>query len=289
METKISSEGFFFPAGEMIIKDNKVSANPDRGVLRFFINKETQLLSLKWENIAKKTSNDEIIITPGEYIFKKVSTKKGSPFFIVNVEYPDDKHFYYFQTKNKENLEKLEQKIIDILSKGELPPDESDKSKLVPMSIEELNNKDNNTNIGTNPTQTNQINQNFMKNFTDILKKMQQKYPSLGKILTTEKITKLFESLDDENKKRLIDLLPEKQKTKQGFYDNINSAQFKQGLGSLTAALESENLAAIISSFGLDINVAQKCGDGVEAFVKSIIAKYSPKEDKKEEKKEEKK
>ena len=286
METKISSEGFFFPAGEMIIKENKVIANPDRGVLRFFINKETQLLSLKWENIAKKTSNDEIIITPGEYTFKKVSTKKGSPFFIVNTEYPDDKYFYYFQTKKQDNIEKLEQKIIDILSKGELPPNESDndKSKPVPMSIDEIN-KDNNT----NQNQTNQINQNFMKNFTDILKKMQQKYPSLGKILTTEKITKLFESLDDENKKRLIDLLPEKQRTKQGFYDNINSAQFKQGLGSLTAALESENLAAIISSFGLDINVAQKCGDGVEAFVKSIIAKYSPKEDKKEDKKEEKK
>ena len=83
--------------------------------------------------------------------------------------------------------------------------------------------------------------------------------------------------------------MPEKQKTNQGFYDNINSAQFKQGLGSLTAALESENLPAIISSFGLDINVAQKYGDGVEAFVKSIIAKYSPKDDKKEDKKEEKK
>ena len=284
METKISSEGFFFPAGEMIIKDKKVTANPDRGVLRFFINKETQLLSLKWENIAKKTSNDEIIITPGEYIFKKVSTKKGSPFFIVNSEYPDDKYFYYFQTKKQDNIEKLEKQIIDILSKGELPQDEADKSKPVPMSIEELNNKNNST--GANQ---NQANQNFMKNFTDILKKMQQKYPSLGKILTTEKITKLFESLDDENKKRLIDLLPEKQRTSQGFYDNISSAQFKQGLGSLTAALESENLAAIISSFGLDINVAQKCGDGVEAFVKSIIAKYSPKEDKKEDKKEEKK
>jgi hypothetical protein len=284
METKISSEGFFFPAGEMIIKDKKVTANPDRGVLRFFINKETQLLSLKWENIAKKTSNDEIIITPGEYIFKKVSTKKGSPFFIVNSEYPDDKYFYYFQTKKQDNIEKLEKQIIDILSKGELPQDEADKSKPVPMSIEELNNKNNST--GANQNQTNQ---NFMKNFTDILKKIQQKYPSLGKILTTEKITKLFESLDDENKKRLIDLLPEKQRTSQGFYDNISSAQFKQGLGSLTAALESENLAAIISSFGLDINVAQKCGDGVEAFVKSIIAKYSPKEDKKEDKKEEKK
>ena len=73
------------------------------------------------------------------------------------------------------------------------------------------------------------------------------------------------------------------------FKHNINSAQFKQGLGSLTMALESENLPSIISSFQLDINESQKYGDGVEAFVKCIIAKYTPKEDKKEEKKEDKK
>ena len=52
--------------------------------------------------------------------------------------------------------------------------------------------------------------------------------------------------------------------------------------------MKSENLQAIISSFGLDINEAQKYGDGVEAFVKSIIAKYSPKEDKKDEKEDKK-
>jgi hypothetical protein len=237
---------FYFPAGEMVITDKKVHANPDKGVLRFFISNETQLLSLKWENLDKKTSKDEIVITPGDYMYKKVSTKKGTPFFIVNSSYPDDKYFYYYQTNNKENIEKIEKKIMDILSKGELPVDESDKSKSVPMSIEELSNNKNNA---QNSTQGQGINPNFMKNFADILKKIQQKYPSLGKVLTTEKITKLFETLDDETKKKLIDLLPEKQKTTQGFYDNINSPQFKQGLGSLTVALESENLPAIISSF----------------------------------------
>ena len=274
---------FYFPAGEMTVKDKKVSANPDRGVLRFYINNETQLLSLKWENLAKKTSSDDIIITPGEYQFKKVTTKKGSPFFFQNVSYPDDKYFYYFQTNKKEKIEEFEKKIIDILGKGELPKEESNE---VPMSIEEVEKKKDNK--GT-PAPQGQINPNFMKNISDILKKMQQKYPSLGKILTREKITKLFEELDDESKKRLIDLLPENQRTTQGFFDNINSAQFKQGLGSLTYALESENLPAIISSFGLDQKVAEKYGDGVEAFVKSIVAKYSPKEDKKEDKKEEKK
>ena len=88
-------------------------------------------------------------------------------------------------------------------------------------------------------------------------------------------------------KKRLIDLLPENQRSVQGFYDNINSPQFRQGLDSLTYALESENLPAIINSFQLNMNEAQKYGDGVEAFIKCIIDKYSNKEDKKEEKKEE--
>ena len=129
---------FYFPAGEMTVKDKKVSANPDRGVLRFYINNETQLLSLKWENLAKKTSNDDIIITPGEYQFKKVPTKKGNAFFFQNILYPDDKYFYYFQTNKKEKIEEIEKKIIDILSKGELPQDES---KEVPMSIEEVEKK----------------------------------------------------------------------------------------------------------------------------------------------------
>ena len=238
---------FYFPAGEMIVKDKKVHANPDRGLLKFFISNETQMLTLQWENLDKKTSNDGIIITPGDYNFKKVSTKKGSPFYIVNSSYPDDKYFYYFQTNKKEDIDKIEKKIMDILAKGEFPSEESDKSKTVPMSIEEIsNNKDNKA---QNSTQKPAFAPNFLSNFADILQKIQKKYPSLGNILTTEKIKNLFDSLDDETKKRLIELLPEKQRTTQGFYDNINSPQFKHGLSSLSAALESENLPTIISSF----------------------------------------
>jgi len=52
---------------------------------------------------------------------------------------------------------------------------------------------------------------------------------------------------------------------------------------SFSVALDPENLPAVISSFGLDNNVAQKYY-GIEAFIRAIIAKYPPKEDKKEEK-----
>ena len=272
------SKDYCFPAGEMTVKEKKVHANPDRGILRFYINKDTQLLSMKWENLEKKSSNEEIIITAGDWIYKKISTQKGCPFFIQNSNYPDDKYFYYFQTKNKENIEKIEKNLENIFQSGELPQnlEEKNDSNPVPMSVEEtLKNTQNN----------NQANQ-FFQNFSEVLKKIsEQKRISLNDILKRETISKFFETLDEETKQKLINLLPENQRSEKGFYDNINSAQFRQGLGSLTYALDSENLPAVISSFGLDQKEAQKYFDGVEAFVKCIIAKYEKKEEKKEENK----
>ena len=283
------SEEYCFPAGEMIIKDKKVHANADRGVLRIFISKETQLLSMKWENTDKKTSNEEIIITPGDWIYKKVSTSKGSPFFIQNTSYPDDKYFYYYQTKDQKKIEKIEKDLENLFKTGELPKnEEKEDSKPVPMSVDEVvKNTQNTQNQQNHQNAGGVFNSDFLKNFSDMLKKISEKKPSLNDVLKREVITKFFESLDENTKKRLIDLLPENQRSVQGFYDNINSPQFRQGLDSLTYALESENLPAIINSFQLNMNEAQKYGDGVEAFIKCIIDKYSNKEDKKEEKKEE--
>ena len=277
---------YYFAAGEMTIKEKKVHANPDRGVLRFYINNETQLLSMKWENLDKKTSNEEIIITAGDWLMKKLSTKKGCPFYIQNTSYADDKYYFYFQTKNKETIEKIEKNLEQILKTGELPQSEKkeEKNNIVPMSIDDMQNNQQN-----NAQQTNL----FFKNLSEQLKKMmEKKKPSLSDILKREKITQFFDSLDEEAKNKLIQLLPENQRSVQGFYDNINSAQFRQGLGSLTYALDSENLATIISSFQLDMKDAKNSLDGVEAFVNCLIAKFEKeenKEDKKEEKKEEKK
>ena len=277
---------YYFAAGEMTIKEKKVHANPDRGVLRFYINNETQLLSMKWENLDKKTSNEEIIITAGDWFMKKLSTKKGCPFYIQNTSYADDKYYFYFQTKNKETIEKIEKNLEQILKSGELPQSEKkeEKNNIVPMSIDDMQNNQQN-----NAQQTNL----FFKNLSEQLKKMmEKKKPSLSDILKREKITQFFDSLDEETKNKLIQLLPENQRSVQGFYDNINSAQFRQGLGSLTYALDSENLATIISSFQLDMKDAKNSLDGVEAFVNCLIAKFEKeenKEDKKEEKKEEKK
>ena len=276
MESK--SDEFTVKAGQMTVKDKNVHASKDKGILRFYINPETTLLTFEWKSLKNNQTSEPIVITAGDWCYKKVQTKKGSPFYFENVSYPDDKYFFYYQEPIA-NIPKIEEKIKLILEKGELKPDSN------AMDVEETKKPA--------TTQNNQENQkqavNFLKSFGDIMKKMQQKYPSLIKILTREKITQLFEKLNDDEKKRLYDLLPKNQQNAEGFLENIRSAQFRQGCGSLSHALQSENLQAIISSFGLDMKVAQQYTDGVEAFVKCIVDKFSPKEDKKEDKKEEKK
>lgn len=96
-----------------------------------------------------------------------------------------------------------------------------------------------------------------------------------------------MEKLNEKEKEELIKLLPENQQNIQGLHDNISSPQFQQGLDALTSALNSENLQAIIQSFQLDINEAQKYSNGVEAFIKCIVKQFSPKKNENEEKKDE--
>lgn len=69
-------------------------------------------------------------------------------------------------------------------------------------------------------------------------------------------------------------LLPETQQNKQALFDNLSSPQFQQALEQLSSALNSENLTAILQSFQLNLNTAQKCPNGVEAFIKCIIEKF---------------
>ena len=72
-----------------------------------------------------------------------------------------------------------------------MPKGEEEKSKPL-SSIEDLTkNNDNKGGVAQAqvPPVNQNINQNFINIFSDALKKMQQKYPSLGKILTSERIT----------------------------------------------------------------------------------------------------
>ena len=284
---------FSIKAGEMKIEDNKAKANPDKGEIKFFF--KEGLLFFQWKNITKNIEKEPLVITPGEWIWKKIGTSKGRVYMLQGTTYEEEKYIFYMQYPISSDVRNFNI-INNILKTGNLIIDDKENSN------EE--NKINNNNLNNNNTQTqnnnvlnnnvsnnnqkdiNQSNLDFIKSFTAALQQIQKKYPTLNKILTRVNIVNLLSKLNEKEKEELIKLLPENQQNIQGLHDNISSPQFQQGLDALTSALNSENLQAIIQSFQLDINEAQKYANGVEAFIKCIVKQFSPKKNENEEKKE---
>ena len=297
-------EEFTIKAGEMNIIDNKAKANPDKGELKFYLSEG--LLFFEWKNITKNTTKEPLVITPGDWIWKKIGTSKGRVYMLQNTLYPEEEKFLFYMQFPISLDEKNSNIINNILKTGTLIFDNKEISNENKEQNKNNNNQNLNNNLSNNNTtlQNNISNQNtnqqnnqnninsnldFIKNFTEAFRQAQKKYPKLGKILTRENIINLLSKLNENEKNELIKKLPEKQQSIQGFHDNISSPQFQQGLDALSSALNSENLQAVIQSFGLDLNEAQKYGNGVEAFIKCIIKKFSKEDEKKNENNEEKK
>ena len=297
-------EEFKINVGEMNIIDKKAKANPDKGEIRFYLNEG--LLFFEWKNLTKNITKEPLVITPGDWIWKKIGTSKGRVYMLQNTLYPEEEKFLFYMQFPISLDEKNSNIINNILKTGTLIFDNKENSNENKEQNKNNNNQNLNNNLSNNNTtlQNNISNQNtnqqnnqnninsnldFIKNFTEAFRQAQKKYPKLGKILTRENIINLLSKLNENEKNELIKKLPEKQQSIQGFHDNISSPQFQQGLDALSSALNSENLQAVIQSFGLDLNEAQKYGNGVEAFIKCIIKKFSKEDEKKNENNEEKK
>ena len=297
-------EEFKINVGEMNIIDKKAKANPDKGEIRFYLNEG--LLFFEWKNLTKNITKEPLVITPGDWIWKKIGTSKGRVYMLQNTLYPEEEKFLFYMQFPISLDEKNSNIINNILKTGTLIFDNKEISNENKEQNKNNNNQNLNNNLSNNNTtfQNNISNQNtnqqnnqnninsnldFIKNFTEAFRQAQKKYPKLGKILTRENIINLLSKLNENEKNELIKKLPEKQQSIQGFHDNISSPQFQQGLDALSSALNSENLQAVIQSFGLDLNEAQKYGNGVEAFIKCIIKKFSKEDEKKNENNEEKK
>ena len=288
MEKKIKRNEFSIDAGKMDIIEGKAKANLDKGQLKFFINEGK--LTMQWKNITKNIFTEPIIINPGDWSWKKIGTSKGRVYMMQNNSNPEKKYLYYMQfpLSMDNNINTI---ISNIINSGNLNIDEVDHNKdyndNVPMSIDEVNKNedkkeilDNNLNLNNNNNNKNQSDFDFIKNFTASFQKSIPKYPKLVKLLTRDNIEKLFSNLNESEKQELIKLLPENQQNITEFKNNISSPQFQQSLQTLNHALNSENLQSIIQSFNLDLNIAQKYSNGVEAFIRCILKKFPPKEKK---------
>jgi hypothetical protein len=83
--------------------------------------------------------------------------------------------------------------------------------------------------------------------------------------------------LTDEFIEKAIPHLPEGQQSKEYYMKNVASPQFHEALNSLTSALNSENFALILNSFGLNTNDTKNL-IGVEGLINALLKKYAKKD-----------
>ena len=84
---------FTFECGEMIIKDKKAQANPDKGEITFYTNPEG-LLCMRWKNKTQNKLNEPLVICPGDFVWKKIPSQKGRVYLLQHSIYNDDKYYY---------------------------------------------------------------------------------------------------------------------------------------------------------------------------------------------------
>jgi len=114
--------------------------------------------------------------------------------------------------------------------------------------------------------------------------------PPLQEVVTPDAITTLLQ--DDAVCTRLLELLPEEQRTRQHLEDNLRSPQIQQTLRSLTAALQPdhegsmEGYHSVLANFQLNPEDGQEAlhgGNPIQAFLDCVLASVETKDSEEQE------
>eukprot|EP00039_Didymoeca_costata_P018019 m.331807 g.331807 ORF g.331807 m.331807 type:complete len:340 (+) comp16797_c0_seq1:89-1108(+) len=100
----------------------------------------------------------------------------------------------------------------------------------------------------------------------------------LTDILSPQQVAPLLDN--EEFVSALTPLLPDGQQSLQGLRENVNSPQYAQALQSLDSALQSGDMAAAMSQFGVDPAVVALGGGGVVGLAHALQQKADEEKDK---------
>jgi len=259
-----------FEAGRMNYNSEtkKVAADPRQGKVRVFINAEGEK-HFEWREVGKTEPEHDVFVFEGDASFSKVGKSSGRIYFLHFQSY-DEKLFFWMQGKDASQDEQICKQVNDLINfntdamEAEPQPQVSQPAATTNVP----------SNLGTGAGQgQGQAAFDFQKIFSEAMKNIQQggggamrkPTPNLNDILTPQ----FFETIlqDKEFQDALLQHLPEKQQSVDGFRASLKSAQIQQAIDALDEALNSEEGMTVLMSLGFDPSAFNSARDGTDALL----------------------
>jgi hypothetical protein len=306
-----------FKAGKMNLtlqENGKYWVTPDtrRGTVQL-VWSESQL---KWEWLARREGEvvDSFPVTRGA-TFERVETPTGRIFLLS-----EPRTMYWMQDESDEQDDDIVVQVNQYLTNPEDARPEGEQEDALAQAIRNstadqggtaaaaagnTNQVDALSNIlenlgmpqqtpGTTPTGTLTLAdlQGAMSGLNATASTPSDSGPPLQEVVTSEAITNLLQ--DEAVCHRLLEFLPEEQRTMEHLEDNLRSPQVQQTLRSLTAALQPDDVGSmegyhsVLANFQLNPTDGQEAlqnGNPIQAFLDCVLA--SVEKEKEEESKQE--
>ncbi|CDW81082.1 regulatory particle non-atpase 13 [Stylonychia lemnae] len=271
-----------FKAGKMTFDGKMVKPDRRRGIIKIVADqsgmKQFQLLDAD-----TKTQIESFYVFPGDAKFEKVKQSKDRV-YLLEFSSTSQRHFYWMQEADKDKDQERATQVHNTLNNIQAAPATQTQAQSQPTTASgqrtgpsmQSQNAQQQPRANANPSQFDDLMSQLLQSMGQGASQFERS-PGLANILTTEGMLKLIEENPDV-RQALIEQLPEGQQDEQGLKDNILSPQLRQALGSLTQAIQSDQISIILGSLGLDQSVLNNSKDGVEALINALIKRHSKKD-----------
>eukprot|EP01137_Pigoraptor_chileana_P034031 Opistho-2@25946 len=280
-----------FIAGKMIMEGNTVRPDTRKGLVYVHQGDDT-LMHFCWKDRTTNTVEDDLIMFPESIEFEKINKSNGRV-YILRFRGSDKKMFFWMQSKKADKDEENCRKVNFVINNPPIPGVPYDMSAAlanasgsedVAMELDEPAGVETHHGIdvvaqppagpptmGENPAPVPEPDPRGV-DLRDLVRMWNERQAGghhqsdvdLSAVLTPEAIVPLL--ANPEARERLLRHIPDNlPRSPEELRNLLHSPQFTQALHSFNAALQSGQLAPMMSQFGVD-----NAPPGVEAFLRAL-------------------
>eukprot|EP01091_Cochliopodium_minus_P009469 TRINITY_DN2336_c0_g1_i4.p1 TRINITY_DN2336_c0_g1~~TRINITY_DN2336_c0_g1_i4.p1 ORF type:complete len:113 (-),score=29.74 TRINITY_DN2336_c0_g1_i4:92-430(-) len=106
-----------FKAGRCNREGNTVSPLPEKGIVKMKLN-DDELVHLTWTGIESNKTEIDLILFPGDAVFKKIDSVKDGRVYLLKFTSTPQRQFFWMQDPNLEKDAEILKKITSYLNEG---------------------------------------------------------------------------------------------------------------------------------------------------------------------------